>query len=225
MLKSNDTIENEARPSTKDRILDASEHLFAELGFEATSLRMITGDAGVNLAAVNYHFHSKDDLIRAVLARRIQPFNKMRLERLQTYLESVGDEPVELEPVVRAFVEPVFTGLGCRWADAARLFGRTYSDPSGAVRRTFFELMREIGRPFTDAFRRALPGISQEEVLWKIYFSVGVIAHTLKGTEQLKFMMAGGAFDDTDAETVTERIVAYVVAGVRAPVPVPTKRS
>ena len=48
--------------NTKDRILDAAERLFAHKGIEATSLRNITAEAGVNLAAVNYHFQSKEAL-------------------------------------------------------------------------------------------------------------------------------------------------------------------
>ena len=64
------------RQDTKSRILDAAEKLFGLNGFEATSLRDITAEAQVNLAAVNYHFQSKDSLIDAVIARRIEPVNR-----------------------------------------------------------------------------------------------------------------------------------------------------
>ncbi len=65
----NDNVESD----TKTRILDSAESLFAEHGFEGTSLRQITSAAGVNLASVNYHFRSKDELIRAIFARRVEP--------------------------------------------------------------------------------------------------------------------------------------------------------
>ena len=61
-----------SQPETRDRILDAAERLFVEHGFEGTSMRMITGAANANLAAVNYHFGSKDALIQAVFRRGYQ---------------------------------------------------------------------------------------------------------------------------------------------------------
>src|SRR5262252_5809342 len=76
-------LEREAPVATKDRILDAAEALFMEHGFEATSLRSITAAAGVNLAAVNYHFGSKEELFQAVLTRRLDPMNQERIELLE----------------------------------------------------------------------------------------------------------------------------------------------
>src|SRR5579883_3052628 len=92
-----------ARPvDTKTKILDAAEKLFAQNGFDATSLRDITTEAEVNLAAVNYHFQSKDSLIDAVIARRIEPVNRKRLE----LLESAGENP-SLEQLLIAFLSPL----------------------------------------------------------------------------------------------------------------------
>jgi len=215
---------NEIHP-TKERILDAAEALFAEHGFEATSLRMITGAAGVNLAAANYHFHSKDDLIRAVLARRIGPLNRKRLELLKAYFVATGGASPSLEGIIRAFVEPVVL-LRCdaSCAGVGRLFGRTYVEPSGTARRAFFELMRDIGRPFTEAFRKVLPDFPQVELLWRIHFAVGVLAHTLAGTEHLA-TISGGLCDPTDAEGIVARMVAFIAAGMRAPLATGASRS
>src|SRR5580692_187637 len=92
-----------AKPAdTKTRILDAAEKLFGKNGFDATSLRDITADADVNLAAVNYHFQTKDSLIDAVIARRIEPVNRKRLE----LLESAGPNP-NIEQILIAFLAPV----------------------------------------------------------------------------------------------------------------------
>src|SRR5258707_8895507 len=88
---------------TKDRILDAAEKLFGTNGFEATSLRDITTYAQVNLAAVNYHFQSKDSLIEAVIARRIEPVNRKRLERL----DAIGENP-SVEQILTAYLGPLF---------------------------------------------------------------------------------------------------------------------
>ncbi len=225
MIKSNDLISDEVRQPTKERILDAAEALFAEHGFEPTSLRMITAAAGVNLAAVNYHFRSKDDLIRAVLARRIGPLNQKRLELLKAQLSADGSNPPSLEGVIRAFVEPiVMLRRDAPSAGVGRLFGRTYVDPSGTARRAFFDLMREIGRPFTEAFRKVLPGVPQVELLWRMHFSVGVLAHTLAGTEHL-ITISGGLCDPSDAEGIIQRMVAFIAAGMRAPLAAGTNRN
>ncbi len=214
----------ESNVSTKDKILDSAESLFAEHGFEATSLRAITSSADVNLAAVNYHFRSKDELIRAVFARRIGPLNRSRLEALKSCLEATEDGPPDLEEVIRAFVRPVLLmRREPHGAAVGRLFGRTYAEPSGPARQAFFELMREISKPFTDAFRRALPGLDQIDLLWRMHFSVGVMAHTLAGAEHLK-VISGGQCEATDVEDTLERLVAFVAAGLRA-APAKLKRS
>lgn len=216
MIESNVSLENGTRMPTKDRLLDAAEALFAEHGFEATSLRQITAAAQVNLASVNYHFHSKDDLIRAVFARRIGPLNQRRLDALKSCLEAAGDGPIPLEDIIRAFVRPVLQmRREPHGAAVGRLFGRTYADPSGSARQAFFELMKEISRPFTEAFRRALPDLDQVELVWRMHFSVGVMAHTLAGSEHLK-VISGGQCDLSDVEGALNRIVAYVAAGLRA---------
>ncbi|MGA1525538.1 MAG: TetR/AcrR family transcriptional regulator, partial [Planctomycetota bacterium] len=91
-------------PSTKHQILDAAERLFAEFGVDATSLRAVTSTAGVHLAAVNYHFGSKDGLVRAVFARRLEPLNAERLAALEGLLGHT-DEP-GLDDLLRALFEP-----------------------------------------------------------------------------------------------------------------------
>src|SRR5271168_2133017 len=90
------------KPDTKSRILDSAEKLFGLNGFESTSLRDITREAEVNLAAVNYHFQSKDHLIDAVIARRIEPVNRRRMEML----DAAGENPT-IEQVLEAFIVPV----------------------------------------------------------------------------------------------------------------------
>ena len=215
---------HESNVSTKDRILDSAEALFAEHGFEGTSLRMITASADVNLASVNYHFHSKDDLIRAVFDRRIRPLNERRIESLQSCLDAAGEGPLPLEGIIRAFVRPVLLmRKEPHGAAVGRLFGRTYADPSGTARQAFFELMKEISRPFTEAFRRALPELDQLDLVWRMHFSVGVMAHTLAGSDHLK-VVSGGRCDLSDVEGTLERMVTYIAAGLRA-APAGTNRS
>src|SRR5678809_546336 len=85
---------------TKTRILDAAERLFVEHGFEATSLRSLTSAAGVNLAAVNYHFGSKEELFQAVLTRRLDPMNQERIELLEKLERESPGRPISVEKIL-----------------------------------------------------------------------------------------------------------------------------
>src|SRR5689334_12024668 len=94
--------------NTKDRILDTAERLFARDGVEATSLRAITTEAGVNLAAVNYHFQSKEALLHAVIARRVGPMNTRRIELLNAVEARAFGDLLPVAQVLDAFLRPVF---------------------------------------------------------------------------------------------------------------------
>jgi AcrR family transcriptional regulator len=225
MIPSDVRTEVSPRASTKERILDAAEVLFAKHGFDATSLRLITSAAGVNLAAVNYHFHSKQTLIEAVVVRRVAPVNKERLDMLARAEANAGEGALLLEEVVRAFVAPVvMLRLGAAGARIAPLFARIHMEPCDSARLTFYSQMRQVLRPFTEAFQRCLPGLPMAELLWRVHFGVGVMAHALVGWENLK-SIAGAIGDAPAAPAVIDRIVTFVCAGMRAPLPGAPNRS
>jgi AcrR family transcriptional regulator len=204
--------------STKDRILDAAEQLFADRGFANTSLRRITAAAGANIASVNYYFQSKEALIRAVFSRRLVPINKARLEMLDR-LEARGG-PLAVEDVLRAFAEPVLrTPESLRGLMTfGRLIGRMYSDPSDMLSRIFFEEFAELRTRFQAAFQRAIPDLPLEELYWKLHFGIAVFAHTMSGLHRLK-TISGGICDISDSAAILERLIAFLAAGFRAPVP------
>jgi AcrR family transcriptional regulator len=205
---------------TRRRILDAAERLFAREGFEATSLRQITAAAHVNLAAVNYHFGSKDALIREVLARRIGPVNQERLARLAACEARAGERRPRVEEILRAFVEPVVELRADPEAGEAfaRLMGRSFFEPNLQVRRVIVGQMREVARRFAAALRRALPELPETELWWRMHFSAGALAHTLAGNVHLE-TLSGGRCDPSDVRGTTERLVRYVAAGLKAPLP------
>src|ERR1700739_2231181 len=115
--------------TTKDRILDSAERLFARDGFEATSLRAITAEAGVNLAAVNYHFQSKEALVRAVIGRRIGPVNAKRRAMLDACEPARGEVPFPLDPVLEAFIRRVLEIASSHFKEFGPLMGRLYTEP------------------------------------------------------------------------------------------------
>lgn len=210
--------QHDTRTSTKDRILDAAEYLFGEYGLSETSLRQITARAGVNLAAVNYHFHSKDELILATIARRIRPLNDIRLRALDEVERRAGDGPLQIEDVIRTFLEPVIaSGPDALPEHFRRMFGRTFGEPSNLFTRVIREQFEMIRQRYMAAFVRALPGFPPEEIVWKLFFMVGSMAHTLAGLHHLEGIGAG-VVNTHDASAVAERLIAFASAGFRAPV-------
>src|SRR5690606_21016003 len=120
--------------STKDRILSAAEELFAQHGFAGTSLRQVTSLAAVNIAAVNYHFGSKENLINEVVRRRMDVMSAQRLQQLGA---AVRDHPGQLEPILAAFVEPALALARDRNGGAAfvRVIARAYAEHTESLRR------------------------------------------------------------------------------------------
>ncbi|MBI5281738.1 MAG: TetR/AcrR family transcriptional regulator [Candidatus Solibacter usitatus] len=202
---------------TKDRLLDAAERLFAEHGFQATSLRHITADAGVNLAAVNYHFQSKESLILAVLIRKLEPINRRRLELLDELEARQRDSAPSLEGVLRAFLQPVLEAkaAGMELATFPRLLGRIYTEPGAWIEKLIPKVFGEVMGRFKTAFAAALPGAEPVEVAWGIHFAIGSMAHFLAAGKLLE-LISQGAADESDSAGTLERLVVFTASGMRA---------
>ena len=193
---------------TKSRILDSAEKLFGMNGFDGTSLRDITAAADVNLAAINYHFQSKDSLIDAIVARRIEPVNKKRFEML----EAAGSRPT-VEQIMTAFMAPV---LQVKVDAVAPLIGRILSNPELFVDRVFHKHLAPVSQRFVEALSKALPELPPSEILWRLHFSVGVMTHTMLWG-RIYPKITNGVCDISDREALVDRTVRFVAAGFRAP--------
>ena len=197
---------------TKVRILDAAERLIAERGFEV-SLRTITADAGVNLAAVNYHFQSKEALIGALIERRIGPVNRQRIEMLDAVERRHRSGKLPLEAIIHAFVDPAL--LMSERDHVWILFGRLYSSPGDFLQRLFEPHLKPLAARFRAAFSRSLPGLPLNEITWRMHFTIGVMVHTMSWS-RLITEMTDGAVDSSDTQALIARIVQYTAAGFRA---------
>ncbi len=207
---------------TKVALLDAAQALIAEHGFAGASLRAITSLAGTNLAAVSCHFGSKEELARAVIARHLGPVNAERL-RLLDEAERANDEVATaagLEPLVRAFVGPVVRFGGDRPGRGrhfAQLCGRAMTQPEPVLRELMIGELGDAIRRFKAAFARALPELPRDELLWRIQFMVGTMAHTMAGIELID-EIHGDLLDTRDLDAIVERMVRFLCAGLAAPV-------
>jgi AcrR family transcriptional regulator len=205
--------------NTKDRILDAAERLFARQGVEATSLRAITAQAGVNLAAVNYHFQSKESLLHAVIARRLNPVNEKRLAMLDTCEEAAGDAPLPLDEVLDALLRPVFEMLSGQAKEFTPIMGRIFTESAELTEQVFQKHLAHVAQRFLPAFQRALPDLPLVELLWRLQFVYGVMSQTMGAGRIVKFL-AKGQCDTTDVDATMRRVETFLLAGLRAPVPV-----
>jgi AcrR family transcriptional regulator len=208
--------------STKNRILDTAERLFAHHGVEATSLRAITAEAGVNLAAVNYHFQSKDALLHAVIARRLNPVNQQRLAMLDVCEAEAGAGPLHLDRLVDALLRPVMEMLRGEGKEFAPMMSRIFTESSDLTEKVFQKHLAHVSARFFPAFERALPEIPREELFWRMWFMMGAVSHTIGGAKVLRGI-SGGECDPSDVESMIRRLESFVLAGLKAPVPVPVE--
>jgi len=203
---------------TRTRILDAAEELFMLHGFEGTSMRQLTAQAGVNLAAVNYHFGSKDALIEALFRRRLDPMNAARIAALEE-LERSG-RALAPDVIIRAFV-----GESLRMVEDAsgggrnfiRLLGRTYTEPAKPIRILIGQLYAPAMERFKAAFERALPQMPREELVWRMHFMFGTLAYTLAATDTVQLIAGCKPEDRHDAKLLEDRLTAFLAAGLTAP--------
>ena len=198
---------------TRERLLDVSERLFAERGIESTSLRAITREAGVNLAAVNYHFGSKGALVDEVFARRIRPINEERLRRLD---EVEGVDRPRVEVVLAALVRPALVIVrdpGRR--HFRRLLGRAHAGASEEVQRIVASQFERVGRRFVGALARALPELSPEQIAWRFRFAIGAMAFVMVGSPGPRVPGARARTGEPDDATA-EELVSFLAAGFRA---------
>jgi AcrR family transcriptional regulator len=200
---------------TRESLLDAAESLFSEHGIEAASLRQITQHAGANLAAVNYHFGTKDGLVRAVFSRRLKPLTDERIRLLEQCDLQAGDA---VEQVLRAFLTPILRMLreapdGVR--GFGRLMGRAFSEPSEEVREIVTEELRPSLDRYLEALRTVLPHLQEAERMWRFHFVAGAMAHTIACTHMLE-RYSGGLCHTSDPAEALAQLVTFLAAGLRA---------
>ena len=206
---------------TKARILDAAETLFMEHGFEATSLRLITAAAGVNLAAVNYHFGSKEELFQSVLTRRLDPMNQARVALLDRY-ERETPEPLPCERILAALFIPALAlarDPQRGGSNFLRLLGRAYADPAPFIRQFLSQQYGPMIGRFKDAFARALPHLPRKELSWRLHFIMGALSYTLAGTDALKIIAELNPVETDNDEILLRRLAPFLLAGLTAPLP------
>ncbi|MEO7066911.1 MAG: TetR/AcrR family transcriptional regulator [Rhodanobacter sp.] len=199
--------------STKERILSAAEVLFAQRGFEGASLRQLTTAAGVNLAAVNYHFGSKDKLIEQVFRRRLDALNARRMSALERI---AGAPETTLEDVLDAYIRPA---LDLSHDDSGALFmrvlARAFAEHDDALRQFLSENYGHVMRQFSAEFARLLPQLSKPELYWRFDLVTGALTHAMSGFGMIQRQK--DVSEHQHREQTVHHLIRFALAGLSHP--------
>jgi len=199
--------------STKQRILDSAESLFARHGFAGASLRQVTASANVNLAAVNYHFGSKENLINEVFRRRLDALNEDRLKALQAVLAQAGHE---LEDVLAAFVRPALAMSADPHAGSGfvRVLARAYAEHNERLRKFLHDNYGHVLKQFVAAFADLLPGLDKQELYWRLDIVSGALTYAMADFGVIK--RRGGMSEQQHRDLAVQHLIKFAAAGLRA---------
>jgi len=200
---------------TKTKILNAAEQLFAERGYADTSLRLITSQAEVNLASVNYHFGSKKELIQAVLARYLDVFVPGLTQAIKGLNNS--ENRIEQRNVFECLVAPLlelntFKHRGT--TTFLQLLGRGYVENQGHLRWFITTHYGDIMELFNQAVQDANPHLSKEEIFWRLHFTLGTVVFTMASSKALIEISRSDFNHDIDIEGLIRKVIPFISAGV-----------
>ncbi len=202
---------------SKRKLLDAAELLFAEKGFEAVSVRDITQHAKANVAAVNYHFGSRDELLALVMHRYMAPLTERRIARLDAAEQEWSGQAVPLEGIIDALVRPLATQVsGSELTERVfhRLVGRIFTQQGDGLPPLIEDQLRVVFERFRKAFAKTLPGVPAEELVWRMHFMAGGMIHMLTHREVLR-SISHQASGEPSVDEVLERFISFAAKGMR----------
>ena len=213
------TGSRQVQADTRERVLDAAEILFASEGLSRPSVRQITAEAGVNVAAVNYHFGSREGLVEAVFERHATTVNAERIERLDAILQKAGSKRPSLTAILEAYLEVRLRQSTQRDAGAPglkQLFGHLLAEPPEVVEPLMQKHFQPTTDRFVDALGKSLPELPRDELEFRFQLVVASLASTASTppNQTKNSHSISGTMDD--AQTI-QKLVTFLAAGLRAP--------
>lgn len=207
-----------SKASTKERILDAAEELFSEKGFAETSMRDITSAANVNLASVNYHFGSKDELINAVFIRTAEPLINALQDNLNDLKKNASDTVGSLEKSLKALVRSGLDHSRSMKGGGGifmRLLSRAYSDPEAKVRNYLVKHYSGALSGYVELLMKVVPNVSPDEIYWRSYYVLGSLMFVMSSEKTLRNIAERDYQFKTDDEMMVDYLVKFLAAGFR----------
>jgi AcrR family transcriptional regulator len=213
----------ESPRGTRERLLEAAEFLIGERGFKVTSLREITERAEANVAAVNYHFGSKDGLYVALFESRFRQVNAHRLRLLDVAERLAGDQPVPPRVLLDALLRPITaiaTGYSASPHPFAKVMGRFMLEPDPILQPIFEREFEAVRVRFGAALLRNFPHLEGGKLRGRVRFILGATIHALAGIQPLPMSRLGAPADPSDLEAEFQDLLTFAEAGLASPVPV-----
>ena len=214
--------QKQPQPDTKTRILDTAECLFAQNGFQHTSIKQLSREAEVNQAAVNYHFGSKMALIEKVIERRLQPINRLRMERLEAIRQAAARQNSRplAEDLLRAFIEPAFS-INIPMQEKRSflvLAGRAFSEPDATIKEIFIHQFKPPFMLLFRSMRETLPDLPEDVLLRRLHFAIGAMTHCMRLCSVSS--PPPELFPQADElKTTTNLLLDFVTSGICTPYP------
>lgn len=209
--------ESSVSDKTRQRILRAAGKIFARGGYRAMTLREVTREAKVNLAAVNYHFGSKTNLMRALIRQRFEPINQERLKLLDELVATHAPDPVPLDLIYDALFRPLFAGVESAPINDStfmQIIGRALTEPADCMRSLHKEFFAELSQRFIREIKRSCPDLSEEDLHYRFFLSISTMIGSV--IEQIRLeTISGGKLDGTNLDRILQELTAFVVAGFR----------
>jgi len=203
---------------TQQKIVEAAEIEFAEMGYEGASIREITKRAGVNIAAVNYHFGSKEVLFKEMVRYRIEPINRIRINLLEEALAENETKPLPVETVVDFVIRPLLrefitqSGGDFRFM---RAMGKAMAEERSFMSELHQDILKEIIAKFSKALSDSLGEPGFEKVSYGIHFLSCSILGVMMQHTRLQ-IISGGKIDLHDMDKLANYLVTFVSSGLRA---------
>jgi TetR/AcrR family transcriptional regulator, regulator of cefoperazone and chloramphenicol sensitivity len=193
---------------TRERLLDASEKLFAERGFRSASVRDITREATCNIASVNYHFGGKQNLYREVFLRRLRDLRGRRLEGIQAALGTHPTLESLLASFADSFVDPlVGEGAGRLWV---LLVAQELIDPQLPPETFRGEMIEPVQQALAAGILQVCPGLEADDAALATQSLVGQLVHLVN------LQRCGGWVGGRDLAGLIDHTVRFTAAGLRS---------
>lgn len=210
-----------ASASTRARIIDVAERLFAEQGYNGVSLRTITAAAGANMAAVHYYFRNKEGLLRAIFEQRVGGMNAERRALLDACEPVAGEPPVPVRQILAAFLGPgIRLGQTAQGALFNRLSAICSVDPDNAVKNIVFGVHDEVAQRFVTLLAGACPQLDPRELYLRLQCVFGSMMYIRADNGRVARLLPGAEAlgqAGVDAPATLERMLDFLAAGLEAP--------
>ena len=202
-------------PTTRDRILNAAERLFAQRGYYGVTIRQITREAGVDVALASYYFGPKADLFRAVLERRAEELHGAILASIDAVEKRAGDRPPGVESLIRAFAQPSIDRLvrgGEGWRDYIHMMAGLYSSQQSEFLVAMNDMYTPAMRRVMELIRLSIPTASERSVTLSFYMLLTAVISIYSETVGLE-RLSNGTIHPTDFDTILDHLAPFFAAG------------